>query len=207
MKNLYIFFSILLFSSSCSMIEESIDSLYKESRSSEYIVKENDTLWSIAIKNNTTPQKIAIRNSLKTPYVIFPGQVLLLSNLNRVNINQTIEPEWSLPTSSSTKRDKEGKFWLIFNGGLGDPVYAVEEGKVVLSGSVLPGYGNFIMIDHGNDYLSLYAHCDELFIKKGDLVSKNQLIASIGSSETNIPKLKFQIRKDGIPMNTDIINF
>ena len=207
MKNLYIFFSILLFSSSCSMIEESIDSLYKESRSSEYIVKENDTLWSIAIKNNTTPQKIAIRNSLKKPYVIFPGQVLLLSNLNRVNINQTIEPEWSLPTSSSTKRDKEGKFWLIFNGGLGDPVYAVEEGKVVLSGSVLPGYGNFIMIDHGNDYLSLYAHCDELFIKKGDLVSKNQLIASIGSSETNIPKLKFQIRKDGIPINIDNIKF
>ena len=207
MKNLYIFFSILLFSSSCSMIEESIDSLYKEGRSSEYIVKENDTLWSIAIKNNTTPQKIAIRNSLKKPYVIFPGQVLLLSNLNRVNINQTIEPEWSLPTSSSIKRDKEGKFWLIFNGGLGDPVYAVEEGKVVLSGSVLPGYGNFIMIDHGNDYLSLYAHCDELFIKKGDLVLKNQLIASIGSSETNITKLKFQIRKDGIPMNTDIINF
>jgi len=207
MKNLYIFFSILLFSSSCSMIEESIDSLYKEGRSSEYIVKENDTLWSIAIKNNTTPQKIAIRNSLKTPYVIFPGQVLLLSNLNRVNINQTIEPEWSLPTSSSVKRDKEGKFWLIFNGGLGDPVYAVEEGKVVLSGSVLPGYGNFIMIDHGNDYLSLYAHCDELFIKKGDLVSKNQLIASIGSSETNIPKLKFQIRKDGIPINIDNIKF
>ena len=207
MKNLYIFFSILLFSSSCSMIEESIDSLYKEGRSSEYIVKENDTLWSIAIKNNTTPQKIAIRNSLKTPYVIFPGQVLLLSNLNRVNINQTIEPEWSLPTSSSIKRDKEGKFWLIFNGGLGDPVYAVEEGKVVLSGSVLPGYGNFIMIDHGNDYLSLYAHCDELFIKKGDLVSKNQLIASIGSSETNIPKLKFQIRKDGIPINIDNIKF
>ena len=207
MKNLYIFFSILLFSSSCSMIEESIDSLYKEGRSSEYIVKENDTLWSIAIKNNTTPQRIAIRNSLKTPYVIFPGQVLLLSNLNRVNINQTIEPEWSLPTSSSTKRDKEGKFWLIFNGGLGDPVYAVEEGKVVLSGSVLPGYGNFIMIDHGNDYLSLYAHCDELFIKKGDLVSKNQLIASIGSSETNIPKLKFQIRKDGIPINIDNIKF
>ncbi len=207
MKNLYIFFSILLFSSSCSMIEESIDSLYKEGRSSEYIVKENDTLWSIAIKNNTTPQRIAIRNSLKTPYVIFPGQVLLLSNLNRVNINQTIEPEWSLPTSSSIKRDKEGKFWLIFNGGLGDPVYAVEEGKVVLSGSVLPGYGNFIMIDHGNDYLSLYAHCDELFIKKGDLVSKNQLIASIGSSETNIPKLKFQIRKDGIPINIDNIKF
>ena len=207
MKNLYIFFSILLFSSSCSMIEESIDSLYKEGRSSEYIVKENDTLWSIAIKNNTTPQKIAIRNSLKKPYVIFPGQVLLLSNLNRVNINQTIEPEWSLPTSSSIKRDKEGKFWLIFNGGLGDPVYAVEEGKVVLSGSVLPGYGNFIMIDHGNDYLSLYAHCDELFIKKGDLVSKNQLIASIGSSETNIPKLKFQIRKDGIPINIDNIKF
>lgn len=207
MKNLYIFFSILLFSSSCSMIEESIDSLYKEGRSSEYIVKENDTLWSIAIKNNTTPQKIAIRNSLKTPYVIFPGQVLLLSNLNRVNINQTIEPEWSLPTSSSTKRDKEGKFWLIFNGDLGDSVYAVEEGKVVLSGSVLPGYGNFIMIDHGNDYLSLYAHCDELFIKKGDLVSKNQLIASIGSSETNIPKLKFQIRKDGIPINIDNIKF
>jgi len=207
MKNLYIFFSILLFSSSCSMIEESIDSLYKEGRSSEYIVKENDTLWSIAIKNNTTPQKIAIRNSLKKPYVIFPGQALLLSNLNRVNINQTIEPEWSLPTSSSIKRDKEGKFWLIFNGDLGDSVYAVEEGKVVLSGSVLPGYGNFIMIDHGNDYLSLYAHCDELFIKKGDLVSKNQLIASIGSSETNIPKLKFQIRKDGIPINIDNIKF
>ena len=48
--------------SSCSSLEQSIDQLYKEVRStSEYTVKKNETLWSIALKNNTSPTKIAIK--------------------------------------------------------------------------------------------------------------------------------------------------
>ena len=67
--------------------------------------------------------------------------------------------------------------------------------------------GNFIMLDHGDDYLSLYAHCNDLFIAKGEEVSSGQQIATIGSSEIDKPTLKFQIRKSGVPIKISDIEF
>ena len=202
----FVLVSILL--TSCSSLEQSIDSLYQEViSSSQYTVKENETLWSIALKNNVSPNKLAIRNNLKKPYLIYPGQKLLLNNLESIKLDQNISPSWKLPTKSSIRKSYEGNFWLIFNGKIGDPIFAILDGEVVLSGAVLPGYGNFIMIDHGNEYLSLYAHCDELYVKKGMKVKQGELIASLGSSETNQPKLKFQVRKLGVPIKISDLNF
>ena len=194
--------------SSCSSLEQSIDQLYKEVRStSEYTVKKNETLWSIALKNNTSPTMIAVKNNLEKPYVIYPGQKLNLSNLESSNLKKTSLPKWKLPTIPSIKQNREGDFWFIFNGKIGDPVFATRNAQVVLSGPVLPGYGNFIMLDHGDNYLSLYAHCDDIFVTKGEEVISGQQIATIGSSEINKPTLKFQIRKSGTPINISEIKF
>ena len=103
-------------------------------------------------------------------------------------------------------RDR-GSYWLIFNGKIGDPVFTVLGGTVVISGPSLPGYGNFMMIDHGKGYLSLYAHCDKLFVSKGQKVIAGQQIATIGSSEINRPTLKFQIRKSGAPLKVANLKF
>ena len=112
-----------------------------------------------------------------------------------------------MPASSSIKQNKEGNFWLIFNGEIGDPIFATRNAKVVLSGPVLPGYGNFVMLDHGDSYLSLYAHCNDVFVTRGEEVKSGQQIATIGSSEINKPTLKFQVRKSGSPVNISEIKF
>ena len=196
MNKISLIFLVSMIVSSCSTLEQSIDQLYKEVRSSsEYTVKENETLWSIALKNNTSPRKIALRNNLKKPYVIYSGQKLNLSNLESIESKITTELKWELPTSPSIKQNREGNFWYIFNGEIGDPIFATRNAKVVLSGPVLPGYGNFIMLDHGDSYLSLYAHCNDVFVTRGEEVKSGQQIATIGSSEVNKPTLKFQVRK------------
>jgi murein DD-endopeptidase MepM/ murein hydrolase activator NlpD len=201
-------FLISIIISSCSTLEQSIDQLYKEVRSSsEYTVKENETLWSIALRNNTSPRKIALRNNLKKPYVIYPGQKLNLSDLESIESKITTAIKWKLPTSPSIKQNREGNFWYIFNGEIGDPIFATRNAKVVLSGPVLPGYGNFIMLDHGDSYLSLYAHCKDIFVTKGEEVLSGQQIATIGSSEINKPTLKFQVRKSGSPVDISEIKF
>ena len=164
-------------------------------------------MWSIALTNNTSPSKIALRNNLKKPYVIYPGQKLDLSNLELSESKRTTALKWELPASSSIKQNKEGNFWLIFNGEIGDPIFATRNAKVVLSGPVLPGYGNFVMLDHGDSYLSLYAHCNDIFVTRGEEVKSGQQIATIGSSEINKPTLKFQVRKSGSPVDISEIKF
>ncbi|MDB4135982.1 LysM peptidoglycan-binding domain-containing M23 family metallopeptidase [Gammaproteobacteria bacterium] len=175
---------------------------------SSYKVKKGDTLWTIAIKSNNDPLRIAKKNNLKKPYTIYPGQNLDLRDLDNVKLDKKIiSPRWKLPTLKSTNKKYEGSYWLIFNGLIGDPVFTVLGGTVVISGSSLPGYGNFMMIDHGKGYLSIYAHCDKLFVSKGQKVIAGQQIATIGSSEINRPTLKFQIRKSGAPLKVTNLKF
>ena len=175
---------------------------------SSYKVKKGDTLWTIAIKSNNDPLRIAKKNNLIKPYTIYPGQNLDLRNLDKVRLDkQIIFPSWKLPTLKSIDKKYEGSYWLIFNGKIGDPVFTSLGGTVVISGSSLPGYGNFIMIDHGKGYLSLYAHCDKLFVAKGQKVIAGQQIGTIGSSEINRPTLKFQIRKGGAPLKAANLKF
>mgnify|MGYP005710847329 FL=1 len=63
------------------------------------------------------------------------------------------------------------------------------------------------MISHSNNYLSLYAHCDKLLVEQGDEVGRGSVVARLGSTESQLPLLKFQLRKDGKPIELDKINF
>lgn len=86
-------------------------------------------------------------------------------------------------------------------GKLGDPVIASGSGRVVYSGSGLRGYGKLVIIKHNKTYLSAYAHNREILVKEGQNVVKGQKIAEIGSTDTDAPKLHFEIRKFGKPID------
>lgn len=83
----------------------------------------------------------------------------------------------------------------------GDPVRAVFKGTVVFS-DWFKGYGNMIIIDHGNNYHTVYAHLEEVFKATGDLVETGEVIATAGDtgliSETT---LHFEIRHHGKPLD------
>ncbi|MCJ7618029.1 MAG: peptidoglycan DD-metalloendopeptidase family protein, partial [Desulfobacterales bacterium] len=63
----------------------------------------------------------------------------------------------------------------------GEPIYAVCDGLIIYS-SWFKGYGNMIVIAHGENYYSVYAHIEELFKTKGDKVEKDEVIATVGDT-------------------------
>lgn len=77
----------------------------------------------------------------------------------------------------------ESNHWGIdIDGETGDPVYATDAGVVVYSGWNDYGYGNMIMVDHGNDWQSLYAHLSAIWVGCGESVGQGQTIGAIGST-------------------------
>jgi murein DD-endopeptidase MepM/ murein hydrolase activator NlpD len=73
--------------------------------------------------------------------------------------------------------------WGIdIDGETGDPAYAADSGVVVYAGWNDYGYGNMIMVDHGNNWQSLYAHLSSIWVACGDSVVQGQTIGAIGST-------------------------
>ncbi len=86
---------------------------------------------------------------------------------------------------------------IDIEGVLGQEVNAAGNGKVIYNGGDLRGYGNMVIIKHDKDFLSVYAHNSKSLVKEGQLISKGQKIAEMGSSGTDKVKLHFEIRFQG----------
>ena len=83
----------------------------------------------------------------------------------------------------------------------GTSVRASAAGRVVYSGNGLIGYGQLVIIKHDADYLSAYGHNRSLRVKTGQQVSQGALIAESGRTQTGQPRLHFEIRRRGKPVN------
>ncbi|HWW19949.1 MAG TPA: M23 family metallopeptidase [Steroidobacteraceae bacterium] len=85
---------------------------------------------------------------------------------------------------------------------VGEPVYAVAEGDVIYAGDGLRGYGNVVIIQHGQRLSSLYAHNSQLRVKQGDHVGQGMLIALIGSTgHSTGPHVHFELRQGDVAVN------
>ena len=83
----------------------------------------------------------------------------------------------------------------------GEPIRAVCDGRVLYS-SWFKGYGNMIIIDHGDNYYTVYAHAEEIFKAKGDSVERGEVVATVGDTGSMIgPGLYFEVRHHGKPIN------
>jgi lipoprotein NlpD len=86
-------------------------------------------------------------------------------------------------------------------GRIGDPVVASAQGRVMYTGTGIRGYGKLIVIKHDNGFNSVYAHNREILVKEGQTVARGQKIAELGDSDADAPKLHFEIRKSGKPVD------
>jgi murein DD-endopeptidase MepM/ murein hydrolase activator NlpD len=78
----------------------------------------------------------------------------------------------------------------------GAPVAAVDGGTVAYAGNELRGYGNLVLIKHPNGWITAYAHCEELLVKRGDNVNRGQVIAKVGATGgVSEPQLHFELRR------------
>lgn len=111
---------------------------------------------------------------------------------------------WPLNTGSITdyfgsRRGNHGG--VDIGAPTGAPIYAAAAGTVVIS-QWGPSYGNYIKIDHGNGYATLYAHASARLVQPGQWVSKGQVIAKVGSTGNSTgPHLHFEVQRNGTRIN------
>ena len=90
---------------------------------------------------------------------------------------------------------------VIIKAERGEPIRAVHDGRILYA-SWLKGYGNMIIIDHGENYYTVYAHAEELFASKGDNIEKGEVVATVGDTGSLIGAgLHFEVRHHGRPVD------
>jgi len=215
-----------------------------------HVVKNGETLYSIARRYGRELKELAKRNNIHPPYIIKPGQKINLERLKgemvegkkssktvshrKENVTKRKESvrigkkvtkkqkhtgaskiKWQWPYvgpilakySSNAKRKVGQSANLALNQGvdiagqLGAPIFAAAEGEVVYVGNGLLGYGNLVIINHNETYLSAYAHNKRVFVREGQKVKRGQKITEMGVSEQQQVLLHFQIRRNGQPVD------
>lgn len=90
---------------------------------------------------------------------------------------------------------------LDFPGAIGTAIHAAA-GGVVIAAENHPDFGNMIMIDHGNELVTLYAHASRLLVHPGDVIKRGQEIAEMGSTGRSTGShLHFEVHVNGVPQN------
>lgn len=112
---------------------------------------------------------------------------------------------WHWPATGKVVRGfsvaENGNKGIDISGKRGAPVKAAAAGTVVYAGNALRGYGNLIIIKHSDDYLSAYAHNDSIKVREQQKVKAGQLIAGMGSTDSDSVVLHFEIRYRGKSQN------
>lgn len=202
-----------------------VTDLNEKSSSATYTVRPGDTLNSISRQTGVSVDQLRALNGISNPSLIRVGQRLRLgegasTSMAGGDSSVTVTPIGAPQTTSVTRAADAGKLDLIWPvkgeiiqrftpetkgidvaGNVGDPVVAAAAGKVVYAGNGVRGLGNLVIIDHGGGFITAYAHNERLLAKNNDTVSKGAEIAKLGQSDTTSPRLHFEVRRNGTPVN------
>lgn len=178
-----------------------------------YMVKEGDSLQSIADKYHADAQTIVDYpyNNIGDDLQIKPGQNLIVPNGYIEGQPTPVRPVIPVGT---------GQFVWPVNGaitqynswfhpgsidigiGLGTPVKAADNGKVIVVEYLKTGYGIHVVIDHGVSLTSLYGHLSQIRVGRGDGVYRGQVIGLSGSTGRSTgPHLHFEVERGGNPID------
>ncbi len=185
-----------------------------------YVVRPGDTLFKIAWQHGVDQRDLARWNGLRNPNLIHVGQRIRLtppSSASRVAARgvpaaprQTPAPvlpppAWVWPTDGPVVARFGGTGGIAtgigISGSAGQAVRAAAAGRVVYAGSGLIGYGQLVIIKHNDTYLSAYGHNRKLLVAQGQDVARGQPIAEMGLGPERQPRLHFEIRRNGAPVD------
>lgn len=90
--------------------------------------------------------------------------------------------------------------------GRGTPIRAAAYGLVIYAGDGMRGYGNVVVLDHGEEITTLYGHLQEIQVQSGDAVGQGQRIGTVGSTgNATTTHLHFELRVGGEAVDPEII--
>ena len=115
-----------------------------------------------------------------------------------------LDMQWPVENGSSNviqTYDGAGSKGIDIRGEQGQPIKAAAAGEVLYAGEEVRGYGKLILISHNTATITAYAHNDTILVQKGQTVTAGQQIATMGSSDTDIFKLHFEVRINGKAVN------
>jgi lipoprotein NlpD len=205
----------------------------------DYIVRPQDTLYSIAWRYGLDFRDLARWNHIGPDFRIAIGQRLTLAPTptptptptaaggNGSAPRKAIQPApgaasphpaptspptltpvptpsalpWSWPTDRTAAPQPVQGGGVLLPGRLGQDIRAASSGRVVYSGTGIRGYGNLIIIKHGENLLSAYAHNRESLVREGQEVRLGEVIGHMGEGAPQKPVLYFEIRRNGKPVD------
>lgn len=202
-------------------LEEEVRALNEFDPTISYFSVENQNLLSI-INDITEKNKITVssindtKNTVETLETAIPSKEETLTDLVNL-LEDRNETELSTPSIIPTYGRFSSRFGyrsdpmngsVAFHTGLdiantyGSPLYATADGIVTMACYKTNGYGNQILINHGNGYETFYGHNSKLVVEVGDYVKKGQLIGYIGSTGRSTgPHVHYEVRVYGEKVN------
>ena len=224
-KTLLIVFCAALLLQGCAMFGKGKPLLIEQPSQAPgvyHIVQKKESLWKICKAYGVHMQEVAELNNIKNTSQIKPGDKIFIPGASK-SLSLSAAEAAADKTPPEKIISKPGLFiWPVrgkvieeygIYGGMkhdginikapeGAPVKAAKEGTVAFAG-VLDGYGNTIIIEHKDNYATVYANNQANLVKQGQTVTKGQKIAEVGGSSKNSPQtyLHFQIRCDNKPRN------
>ena len=193
-----------------------------------HVVQPGETLYAIAWRHGLDYEALARWNGLENPDVLFVGQRLRLQPAADAptprNAPQAATPRsapavatarpsvaapaavrWSWPTQGTLLRrfgDRGGlSNGIGIAGTIGQDVRAAAAGRVVYAGNGLQAYGQLVIINHDDRFLSAYGYNERLLVAQGDDVTRGQVIARMGLGPERRAQLHFEIRRNGSPVD------
>jgi lipoprotein NlpD len=184
-----------------------------------YVVRPQDTVYSIAWRYGLDFRDLARWNHIGPDFRIAVGQTLVLSPSAAAPPLEKPKPSpkpapstalaspaasglsWVWPTDRMSAPQAVPGGGILLSGRLGQDIRAAASGRVVYSGSGIRAYGNLIIIKHGENLLSAYAHTRESLVHDGQEVVLGQVIAHMGEGAPQKPVLYFEIRRSGKPVD------
>ncbi len=175
-----------------------------------YTVAQGDTVASVAAKYGVADVDITNYppNNLVEPFTLSVGDKLIIPN-GRKDITETpptLDLDYPLAwpiVGPITQGYIPGKHLAIDIGSAyGAKVYAAADGTVVHAQWARTGYGFTVIIDHGNNRQTLYAHLKGALVQNGERVSRGQVIGAIGSTGNSTgPHVHFEVRENRQRLN------
>ena len=188
-------------------------------------VERKETLWSISQRYNVDLDTLVRVNHLADSGQINAGQSLFIPTPQAVPVPRTTTTSVRVAAAASAPLVADGNNFIwpveghvlsafgsrsngVANQGIdvaapaGTTVVASRGGRVAFIGEEVPGYGKTIILDHGDDYHTVYACNSEVLVQTGQIVAQRQPIATVGTSgRATSPSLHFEIRRGHRPQN------